>query len=73
VDIDNGQVHGVIDGRDSAAIGAWLQVRSQDWRDAVQVLAIDPSAAFRRALREKRPCAAVSVDPFHLGWRTSSA
>lgn len=66
VDIDTGQVLGVVDGRDSAAIGAWLQQRSQAWRDAVQVVAIDPSAAFRKALREQLPHAAVSVDPFHL-------
>ena len=29
-------------------------------------MAIDPSAAFRKALREQLPAAAVSVDPFHL-------
>ncbi len=30
------------------------------------MVAIDPSAAFRKALREHLPAAAVSVDPFHL-------
>ncbi len=29
-------------------------------------MAIDPSAAFRKALHEQLPHAAVSVDPFHL-------
>jgi transposase len=66
VDADTGRVLGVVDGRDSAGVGAWLEARSQSWRDAVQVVAIDPSAAFRKALREQRPVAAVSVDPFHL-------
>jgi transposase len=66
VDIDTGQVLGVVDGRDSAAIGSWLKDRSEVWRDGVQVVAIDPSAAFRKALREQLPLAAVSVDPFHL-------
>jgi transposase len=66
VDIDTGQVLGVVDGRDSAAIGSWLKDRSEVWRDGVQVVAIDPSAAFRKALREQLPHAAVSVDPFHL-------
>jgi len=66
VDIDTGQVLGVVDGRDSTAIGVWLKARSEPWRDAVQVVAIDPSAAFRKALREQLPHAAVSVDPFHL-------
>src|SRR5687768_8201465 len=66
VDADTGRVLGVVDGRDSAGVGTWLQARSQAWRDAVEVVAIDPSAAFRKALREHLPHAAVSVDPFHL-------
>ena len=66
VDADTGRVLGVVDGRDSAGVGAWLAARSQAWRDAVEVVAIDPSAAFRKALREQLPAAAVSVDPFHL-------
>ena len=35
-------------------------------RLGVQVVAIDPSAAFRKALRMWLPPAAVSVDAFHL-------
>jgi transposase len=66
VDADTGRVLGVVDGRDSAGVGAWLKARSHAWRDAVEVVAIDPSAAFRRALREQLPHAAVSVDAFHL-------
>jgi transposase len=66
VDADTGRVLGVVDGRDSAGVGAWLAARSQPWRDAVEVVAIDPSAAFRKALRWHLPHAAVSVDPFHL-------
>lgn len=66
VDADTGRVLGVVDGRDSAGIGAWLAARSQAWRDAVKVVAIDPSAAFRRAIREQLPQAAGSVDAFHL-------
>jgi len=66
VDTTTGRVLGVVDGRDSAGVGTWLAARSQAWRDAVEVVAIDPSAAFRRALREQLPAAAVSVDAFHL-------
>src|SRR3954451_1926010 len=66
VDADTGRVLGVVDGRDSAGVGAWLAARSAGWRDAVEGVAIDPSAAFRKALREQLPAAAVSVDPFHL-------
>jgi transposase len=66
VDADTGRVLGVVDGRDSAGVGDWLAARSQAWRDAVEVVAIDPSAAFRKALREHLPQAAISVDAFHL-------
>lgn len=46
VNVECGQVLGIVDGRDSAAIGGWLAARSQAWRDRIEVVAIDPSAAF---------------------------
>jgi transposase len=66
VDADTGQVLAVVDGRDTASVGGWLAARCQTWTDRIEVVAIDPSAAFRRALREQLPHAAVSVDSFHL-------
>lgn len=66
VDLDTGQVLGVVDGRDSTGIGNWLKARPLAWRLGVQVVAIDPSAAFRKALRMWLPRTAVSVDAFHL-------
>jgi transposase len=61
-----GQVLGIVDGRDSAAVGGWLAERSQAWRDRIEVVAIDPSAAFKKAITEQLPNAQISVDPFHL-------
>jgi transposase len=61
-----GQVLGVVDGRDSAAVGGWLAERSPAWRARIQVVAIDPSAAFKKAITEQLPNAKISVDPFHL-------
>ena len=49
VDLDTGQILGVVDGRDHAGVGAWLSKRPLEWRLGVQVVAIDPSAAFRFA------------------------
>ncbi len=66
VDADTGRVLGIVDGRDSAGVGGWLAARAQAWRDGVEVVAIDPSAAFRRAIRQQLPRAALSVDAFHL-------
>src|SRR5512143_789878 len=65
-DADTGRVLGVVDGRDSAGIGRWLAARSPAWRERIEVDAIDPAAAFWRALREQLPHAVVSVDQFHL-------
>lgn len=61
-----GQVIGVVDGRDSAAVKSWLKERPRWWRHRVKVVAIDPSAAFRSAVRSWLPKARVSVDHFHL-------
>jgi transposase len=66
VDATTARVLGVVDGRDSTAVATWLAARSQAWRESVEVVAIDPSAAYRRALRQQLPRAAVSVDAFHL-------
>src|SRR5262249_19146343 len=43
--VDLSGAHGLlgqVDGRTSAAVRGWLSQRSQVWRDAVQVVAIDP-------------------------------
>lgn len=61
-----GQVIGVVDGRDSAAVKNWLKTRPRWWRHRVRIVAIDPSAAFRSAVRSWLPKARVSVDHFHL-------
>ncbi len=66
VDLDTGQVLGVVDGRDAAGVGAWLAARALTWREQVEVVAINPSAAVRKALAEHLPTAAVSVDAVHL-------
>lgn len=66
VDVDTGQVLGIVDGRDSRGVGAWLKARPATWLAGIQTVGIDPSAAFRKALREHLPDAAVSVDHFHM-------
>jgi transposase len=66
VNADSGQVLGIVDGRDSAAVGGWLAARSPAWRNRIQVVAIDPSAAFKKAILQQLPNAKISVDPFHL-------
>ncbi|MHC6220600.1 transposase [Arthrobacter sp. MMS24-S77] len=48
VDVDTGQVLGVVDGRDHTGVGEWLFARLLEWWRAVLVVANDPSSAFRR-------------------------
>jgi transposase len=59
-------VLGIVDGRDSAAVGGWLTERSPAWRNRIQIVAIDPSAPFKKAITAALPNALVSVDAFHL-------
>ncbi|MGN7200051.1 transposase [Arthrobacter sp. SAFR-044] len=66
LDLDTGQVHGVVGGRDHKGVGGWLFARPLEWRLAVQVVAIDSSAAWRKALRMSLPRTAFTVDHFHL-------
>jgi transposase len=66
VDLDTGQLLGIVDGRDSEGVGDWLFARPFQWRLDVNVVAIDPSTAFRKALRMWIPRTAVSIDGFHL-------
>lgn len=66
VDANTGHVLGVVDGRSSRNVTAWLRARSQQWLDALEVVAIDPSAAFRTAIRQVLPAVQISVDHFHL-------
>lgn len=66
VALDTGQVLGIVDRRDIEGVGDWLFARPLQWRLGVQVVAIDPSAAFRKALRMWLPSTADSVDAFHL-------
>jgi transposase len=65
-DLSSGNVVGVVDGRDSKAVAGWLSAQPRWWRRRVEVVAIDPSAAFRSAVRRWLPKARVSVDHFHL-------
>ena len=66
VNLATGQVVGVVDGRHSAAVTTWLNARSDAWRARVQVVAMDPSATYRSAIRTALPAAAISVDHWHL-------
>jgi len=66
VNLQTGQVIGVVDGRHSAAVTTWLDARSERWRERVEVVAMDPSATYRSAIGKALPAASISVDHWHL-------
>lgn len=66
VNLQTGQVIGIVDGRHSAAVTTWLAARSPVWRERVEVVAMDPSATYRSAIRGALPTASISVDHWHL-------
>ena len=53
-------------GRIKTNVIAWLDARGQDWKDQVQIVAMDPSATYRSAVREALPNALIVADHFHL-------
>lgn len=67
VDITGGQgLLGQVDGRTSAAVQAWLGARTREFREAVEVVVIDPHAGYAAAVRAALPDAVLAVDHFHL-------
>jgi transposase len=57
---------GQASGRIKTNVIAWLDARGQDWKDQVQIVAMDPSTTYRSAVREALPNALIVADHFHL-------
>ena len=55
-----------VDGPTSAAVRTWLLGRSTEFRDAIEVVVIDPRAGYAAAVRAVLPEARIAVDHFHL-------
>ncbi len=69
VDLDPthpGGLLGLAPGRSGASVRGWLGLQTQAFRDGIEVVAIDPSAPFARALRELLPNETMVVDHWHL-------
>ncbi len=56
----------MIEGRSKQAFKTWLADRPQDWRDAVEVVAMDGFTGFKTATAEELPDAVPVMDPFHV-------
>ncbi len=53
-------------GRSAKTVTDWLDARGEAWNSAVQVVAIDPCAAYRAAVERALPHALIVADHFHL-------
>jgi len=53
-------------GRSAKTVTDWLDARGEGWKSAVQVVAIDPCAAYRAAVERALPHARIVADHFHL-------
>ncbi len=56
----------MIEGRSKHAFQQWLANRPKDWRDGVEVVAMDGFSGFKTAATEELPDAATVMDPFHV-------
>ena len=56
----------MVEGRSKKAFQDWLAERPQDWRDGVEVVAMDGFTGFKTATTEELPDAATVMDPFHV-------
>ena len=65
VNVACGQVLGIVDGRNHTTVEEWLKARSPAWRARIEIVTIDPSAAFRKAITTCLPTARIAVDPFY--------
>ncbi len=56
----------MVEGRSKQAFKTWLANRPPEWRDGVEVLAMDGFTGFKTATTEELPDAVAVMDPFHV-------
>ena len=56
----------MVEGRSEKAFARWLSERTQSFRDAVKVVAMDAFAGYKKAVRREVPHAVEVLDPFHI-------
>ncbi len=66
VNVRNGQLLDVVEGRSGKEPKAWLEEKGADWRATIAYAALDLSGPYRAVLEEKLPDATLVADPFHV-------
>jgi transposase len=65
-DLDRRRVIDVLDGRSRRVIERYVRALSDQDRQAIEVVSIDPYEAYRHAIQTELPRARIVVDHFHL-------
>lgn len=65
-DLDHRRVVEVLDGRSRRVVERYLRALSEQDRQAIEVVSIDPYEAYRQAIQTELPGARIVVDHFHL-------
>ncbi|MEO6712183.1 MAG: ISL3 family transposase [Mycobacteriales bacterium] len=66
VDLDSPRLLDVVPGRSAKALHDWVSDRPNDWRDGIEVAALDPFRGYASALRSSLPGAVRVLDAFHV-------
>ena len=56
----------MVEGRSKQVFASWLDERPQEWRDKVEIVAMDGFTGFKTAAVEQLPDAVEVMDPFHV-------
>ena len=56
----------MVEGRSKAVFKQWLAGRPKQWRDGIEVVAMDGFTGFKTATAEELPAAVPVMDPFHV-------
>lgn len=56
----------MVEGRSKQVFKTWLVARTDAWRDAIEVVAMDGFSGFKTATTEELPDAVAVMDPFHV-------
>jgi len=61
-----GSLLGLAPGRTGACVKEWLGEQSEEFRNAIKIVVIDPSAPYASGIRAALPDAKIAVDKWHL-------
>jgi transposase len=62
----SGRLLGLAPGRSGGCVRTWLAEQTQQFREAVEVVVIDPSAPYASGIRAALPHAQIAIDHWHL-------